>query len=134
MVDRPFKLLIAGSRKASTEMLDLAMHAVRRAAFRGWAIVVGDAEGVDLAVIEAAQRENVPYVIYGITARPRNGHGEYVRIEGDFLARDRYMAQNADRGFFVWNGHSKGTIYTFNYMRKLKKPCDLRTFDGKAKS
>ena len=126
-----YRLLITGSRKATPEMLDYARRAVARAKEHGWHIVVGDAEGVDLAVMQACDALGVPYVCYGIDPQPRHGNpAQYVRCEGTFLDRDRVMARICHRVLAIWNGHSQrsGTIATWNYARNDHKPGELVNF------
>lgn len=127
------RLLISGSRVASKAMLNTAYKAVERAKGNGWQIVVGDAEGVDYQALYACCWLNVDFEFFGISIVPRHycclSHiNRYRKVSGDYLARDRHMVALADRGFFLWNGRSHGTMYTYNYMQKSGKPCDLRTF------
>src|SRR5262245_54002635 len=102
---RQYRLLIAGSRSATSEMLAKACQAVERAKVNGCAILVGDAEGIDSAVIAACNKLQVNYVCFGISQRPRSttytdikngGTGRYIRVASqnhpDYAARDRYMA------------------------------------------
>jgi len=50
-ITRPYRLMIAGSREAGPKMLAFARELVRWASEQGWVIVVGDAPGVDEAVV-----------------------------------------------------------------------------------
>ena len=69
---RQYRLLIAGSRHATEVMLQAARKAVERAKANGWAIHVGDAEGVDAAVVAACNELGVNYVCFGLGPKPRN--------------------------------------------------------------
>lgn len=135
---RQYRLLIGGSRQATDEMLNKAAQAVLRADANGWAVMVGDAEGVDTAVMQACNQLRVNYVCCGISEQPRStafygvkqgGIGRYLQIKvehaGDYSTRDHYLADNADRGFFIWNGNSKGTKAVYEYINSLDKPADL---------
>lgn len=135
-----FRLLIAGSRDATPAMLKTAYKAVARAKANGWAILVGDAVGVDAAVAEACNRLGVNYTCVGISATPRHhrvmsvqagGTGRYVRFEARgksaYTARDRYLVDLADRVLCLWNGESKGTAAVAEYTRQLGKPVDVLT-------
>ena len=137
------RILICGSREASTAMIDYAHRCVFRASFKGHSLVVGDASGVDTHVVIGARLYNVPCTIYGITEAPRctrqvEAYGlvmkylapmpPYERCEGDFLARDRVMVKAADLVLAIWNGESRGTKYTYDYACKLGKEAYLRTF------
>lgn len=139
-MDTIFRLLICGSRQASQQMVDVARAAVLRAKELGWRIVVGDAYGVDQAVVYACCRYTVPFECYGITPRARNFTtrntmllhwetiGSYFPVNGNYLHRDRVMVENADRVFAIWNGYSRGTKYTYDYAITVGKPADVRTF------
>lgn len=128
-----YRLLITGSRNATPAMLRMAYSAVEHAKANGWHIIVGDADGIDKQVIDACCQLDMPFAIYGITSSPRNlccGHHifNYQRMPGDYLARDRTMAHLCNRVFAIWNGTSRGTKYTYDYVRNLGKPGDIRRF------
>lgn len=124
-------LLITGSRDTTLEMLHYAYRVVDRVAALDWHIVVGDAEGVDTAVIDACKHYNVPFACYGIRPYPRyTGHVPvYERINGDYLARDRAMVDKSDCCIGIWNGSSRGTKYTYDYAVKRGKQAWLKTFE-----
>ncbi|MEP7287893.1 MAG: hypothetical protein ABI947_19250 [Chloroflexota bacterium] len=139
---RQYRLLIAGSRQATEAMLHAAYKAVVRARANGWAIHVGDAQGVDAAVVAACNELGVNYVCFGLGSAPRNSQvsgsvtGRYWRVAPDkakdYAARDRVMVDCSDRGLFIWNGQSKGTLAGHTYMQQLGKPVDLLTFGEQA--
>lgn len=130
-------LMIAGSREATTQMIDYARRAVRRAHDRGFTIVVGDnRKGVDMAVVRECRRLKTPVIVAGASNFPRNGgckHGTYVKVHRDtyrasgghllnrYTVRDRWMADTAQIGLFVWNGDSAGTKAGFDYMNSRAK-------------
>jgi ribonuclease HI len=137
-------ILIAGSRYANREALDYARRVVRRVHQLGHTIVVGDnPKGVDMAVVHECRRLNAKVLVVGVTNSPRNGgcsHGSYVKIERDiyraagghlfdrYHARDRWMVDNSTRGMFIWNGDSKGTKASYDYMMSRQKEAHLMTF------
>lgn len=128
-----YRLLITGSREATADMLRMAYSAVERAKANDWQIIVGDADGIDKQVIYACCWLNVPFQFCGITLYPRNtcctSHlNNYTQVRGNYLARDRYMAHRCHRVFAIWNGISRGTKYTYDYVRNLGKPGDIRRF------
>lgn len=126
-----YRLLITGSRKTSPAMLDMAYKTVQRAKELDWAIVVGDAEGVDSRVLDACVVLGVPFECYGITPAPRNplGVAHYKQIEGSYYKRDEFMVERAHRTFAIWNRVSRGTKYTYDYAVSLDRPADIRKFD-----
>jgi hypothetical protein len=141
---RQHRLLIAGSRHASNEMLQIVHQAVARAKANGWMVLVGDnPKGIDAAVIDACDEMDVNVMVFGVTARPRKGskrEGSYWRVDtkfehdGDFVpgkaytARDRYMIDLADRCFFMHDGASRGTRAGYDYAMSVNKPADIRVF------
>lgn len=122
------RLLITGSRDASDQMLGYATKAVQRAKDLGWTIVVGDAPGVDTAVINACDRMGVPVEVHGAYGRIRNGTqtGTNTAHEGPYRDRDRIMVELCDACLAVWNGYSPGTRKTFEYANGLGKRVKVR--------
>jgi hypothetical protein len=147
---RQFRLLIAGSRQASADMLQIARQAVARAKANGWLVLVGDnSRGVDAAVIDACDEMGVNVMVFGVTAHPRKGSqclGSYWRVDTKFEAdegyvpgqayteRDRYMVDLCDRAFFIHDGFSRGTKAGYDYAVCLAKPADLRVFAAAERS
>jgi hypothetical protein len=84
-------------------------------------VLVGDASGVDKAVQAYFGSRNYRNVIVfaskGI-ARNNTGNWPVHTVEVDshtrgfdfYAAKDLAMAQDADYGFMIWNGESKGTL------------------------
>lgn len=129
-----YRLLITGSRDATIGMLRMAYSAVERAKANGWQIIVGDADGIDKQVLYACCWLEVPFKFFGITPAPRNTccikHlNNYIQVRGDYLSRDRHMGLMCDQVFAIWNGTSRGTKYTYDYVRSLGKPGDIRRFE-----
>jgi hypothetical protein len=123
-------LFISGSRQASPSMIRYARRAVQRAGQLGWVVLVGDnPNGIDPAVVAACDEHSVDVLVAGIADRPRNGgsaHGEYVQCPAHtYKERDRYLADLADEGLFIWNGRSPGTKAAYDYMVTLGKPAHI---------
>jgi hypothetical protein len=116
------KLLIAGSRAASPQMLKYAHACVLRAKAQNWHVLVGDAYGIDEAVVRACEQERVPYTAYGVQVRARN-RAKYYSNTGlvSFTARDEYMVTLADKVMAIWNGASKGTLHVYQMARQAGK-------------
>jgi hypothetical protein len=72
--------------------------------------------------------------VIGIGRKPRNGGSRrpgsrYLQYQAHgYTQRDRYLAELADRGLFLWNGISSGTKAAHDYMLTLKKPVHLLMF------
>lgn len=127
-------LLITGSRDASPSMLEHAARCVQRAKEHGWGILVGDAPGVDTAVVHACQSLFVPFHCYGITPEPRCGRTplmSYHSLPTNYLQRDECMVNHADRCHAIWNGYSRGTKYTHDFalQRGLPTTCSIFKVD-----
>jgi hypothetical protein len=122
------KLVISGSRAVTPIMIHYAQRAVRRAHQLGWEILVGDANGIDAAVIAEADRLKVKLTVYGITRQPRNASqtGVYVTVrtppgtpKDKYTFRDQHMIAQADIALFVWNGASQGTEQGYRFAQNL---------------
>lgn len=118
------RLLICGSRVCDDHMKWIACRGVEEAKHRGWSITVGDAEGIDLAVMQRCCALDVPFKCFGITAQPRFiccethlwGSAIYHVVPGGYYRRDEHMVDHhADAVLAIWNGRSNGTKYTFDY-------------------
>lgn len=121
------RVLITGSRNASAAMLDRARQIVAQIAANGERVIVGDADGIDAAVIAECDRLGVPVEVFGAYGQVRHHstRGHEWAIKDSFLARDRTMAQHCDRCEAVWDGQSRGTRYTFEHARKYGKPVNV---------
>lgn len=123
------KLLISGSRKCSMKMRATAEAAVLRAKEHGWEIIVGDAWGIDHAVIQACKKHSVPFHVYCVTGVPRCDEDvpfTMVWVPRDwkrnwFLYRDKVMVDNADYVYAIWNHESRGTKWTYDYAVRVGK-------------
>ncbi len=132
---KPYRLFIAGSRHATPAMLHVVNQAVQRAKTHGWTALVGDNPlGVDAAVVRACDELGVAVTVIGIGRKPRNGGSQrpgscYIQYQAyGYAQRDRYLAELADRGLFLWNSVSRGTKAAHDYMLTLNKRVHLLTF------
>ena len=121
------KLLITGSREASQRLLHLAYKAVERCKKLGWEIIVGDAPGIDSAVIRACDDLGVPVEVHGAYNKIRNATktGENVTHNTSYPGRDRIMASKCDQCLALWNGKSRGTKITFELVEMLGKKVNV---------
>lgn len=119
------KILITGSRetiggqKTAMEIY----HLLLRAKDKGHEILVGDAEGVDDHVIRYCDDEGIPITVYGAYGRMRRrtSTGSNIVTTGSYLARDDVMARNCDICIAIWNGKSRGTMYTYQKAKAYGK-------------
>ena len=129
------RIFISGSR--SVHRLDEraeydASRVIKDFCLAGNSILVGDAHGADRAV-QALLRElgHSDVVVYTCREGPRNNLGQWpVRAietpagaKGFGLHRwkDEAMARDADEGFMIWDGVSRGTLNNIVNMVRLRK-------------
>jgi len=125
------KLLITGSRNASAKLIAVAKKAVEHAQALGWEIVVGDASGIDMIVINTCDDLNVPVTVYGANnvMRHKTKTGANITTPGSYIDRDVLMAEECDKCFAIWNGESRGTKLTYKTAMELHKEAWI--FTGK---
>jgi len=110
-------LLITGSRKSTPAALNYARQMVQGAKVYPGDVMVGDAEGVDQAVMNECHRLGVKHVICGAYTHLRRStpSGTLFLAEGlNYLERDELMASKCDWCIAIWNGQSRGTKYTYD--------------------
>lgn len=125
------KVFIAGPRSISS--LDVEVkNRLSSIMEEGLTILIGDANGIDRAVqkyLNEKQYRNV--IVYASNGIARNNIGfwpiQNVPVEKgvsgfDFYTRkDLQMANDADYGFMIWNGKSKGTLNDMITLAKAGK-------------
>jgi hypothetical protein len=122
------RVLITGSREASSAMLAKVEDVVLWVMRQGYELLVGDAPGVDAHVRVCAEALSVPTTVYGAYGRLRGRtHEQVVVVPEDYAVRDRLMAQACNLCVAVWNGRSPGTRLTFEHARRLGKRVIVRT-------
>jgi hypothetical protein len=120
-------------------MLESAVAIVAKVWFYGDTLLVGDALGVDAAVVKAAEGLRLGYQCYGIDNAPRNGANNYINVspmlqlrhysaQRRFQMRDFYMVENADVVICIWNGKSRGTRVVYDYATQQGKTVYLKQF------
>ena len=114
------KVFFGGSRKLST--LD---HAIRQRAdnivAKRFEVLIGDANGADRAMQKyLAEKSYKNVVVFCMDGVCRNNLGNWqtkiVTSDSDkkdfsyFATKDKEMSDQADYGFMLWDGKSKGTL------------------------
>jgi hypothetical protein len=99
---------------------------------RGLQVVIGDANGSDRAVqAYLAQRGHRDVVVYCMGESCRNNLGRWnvqaLEASGErgfdyYALKDAQMARNADCGFMIWDGKSKGTLLNVQRLLRAGKP------------
>ena len=114
------KVFIAGPR-AVKEIDENVVKKLDNICKKDCEILVGDAIGIDSSVqkyLKSTDYRNV--VVYASNGKARNNlnHWNVVDVKVDenikgfdfYVQKDIQMAKDADAGFMVWNGESKGTF------------------------
>ena len=124
-------VFIGGSRRIA-RLNDVIRARLDNIVERGLRVVIGDANGSDRAVqAYLAQRGHRDIVVYCMAGTCRNNLGDWnvqsVEASGqrglDYYAlKDAEMAGNADCGFMIWNGKSKGTLLNVQRLLETGKP------------
>ena len=113
-------VFVGGSRRI-TRLPVQARSRIDNVVERGFAVLVGDANGADKAVqkhLAEAQYGKVTVYCSGETSRNNVGQwetrnvstGERERNFQFYAAKDREMARQAEFGLMIWDGKSPGTI------------------------
>ncbi|MCL2437185.1 MAG: hypothetical protein FWD00_04015 [Clostridiales bacterium] len=127
------KIFIAGPR-AITQLDSNVTNKLFSIYEKGYDVLVGDATGVDHSVQKFyAEKAYGNVTVFASNGKARNNIGrwkvENVTVEHsekgfDFYSqKDIAMANQADYGFMVWNGESKGTLHNIINLIAQKKTC-----------
>ena len=114
------KIFIAGPR-AVTELDDNVIKRLDKIYDSSYTVIVGDADGIDSSVQRYfcdKKYKNVSVFASKGIARNNFGNwnienvsvGDKIKGFGFYAAKDLEMAKQADYGFMIWNGESKGTF------------------------
>lgn len=114
------KVFIAGPR-ALKSIDDKVIMKLNNLISKNFEIIVGDAAGIDSAVQSYFAKQGYKNVmVYATEGKYRNNIGSWeiknVQVAKGtkgfqyYAAKDLEMAEDADCGFMIWNGESKGTL------------------------
>lgn len=124
------KVLVTGSRAVNKAMLEYARRCVNRAKDLGYSIIVGDAPGIDQAVIRQCDDVGVHVEVFGAYNKLRNRSttGENNTMPESYSERDQHMVGLCDICVAIWNGKSRGTVKTYNSALMAGKDAHLVNF------
>lgn len=99
----------------------------------GYLVLLGDANGADFAMQKYLREKLYSHVLVfcaGSTCRNNNGKWETKFVSVDraqkdfqyYAIRDEKMSNEADYGFMIWDGKSKGTLNNIINLIERKKP------------
>jgi hypothetical protein len=125
------KVFIGGSRKISKINQQIKIR-IDNIINKNFIILIGDANGVDKSIQAYLFSKNYKNVfIFCVNKQCRNNIGSWgIRhIEYDstmrdykyYSSKDIVMAKEADFGFMIWDGESKGTLNNIVNLLKQKK-------------
>lgn len=114
------KVFIAGPRAISKLNIEV-LRRIDNIINNGYTILIGDANGVDKAVQKYCFEKNYDKIkVYASNGIARNNLGQWdivnIAVEHHtkgfdfYIAKDLAMAKEANYGFMIWNGKSKGTL------------------------
>ena len=107
------KLLVAGSR--NIKKFDIEKQIPEGVTM----IITGGAEGIDTLAEKYADEHRISKLVL----RPRyDAYGRHAP-----LIRNEKMADLCDMALIIWDGHSRGTKHTINYVNKIGKKIILIT-------
>ncbi len=125
------KIFIAGPRAITSldENVEAKLNSIIE---KGFEVLVGDANGVDRLVQSFFSKKGYSKVtIYATNGIARNNIGLWVvqnvpvdkSVKGFkfYAAKDEQMSNDADLGFMIWNGISKGTLNNIINLSKQGK-------------
>ena len=125
------KVFIGGSRRLTRLNNDIVSHLDRIIESR-LPILIGDANGADKAVQNYLCERNYPNVtVFHSGKKYRNNVGNWdteqvepptkKRDYNYYAAKDKRMADEANYGFAIWDGKSKGTLHQIQRLRNQDK-------------
>ena len=126
------KVIFGGSRKLGKLSKAIKQHADNIIS-QMCLVLVGDANGADRAMQEYLAEKKYPHVLVfcaGNTCRNNVGSwetrcvptGRACKDFRHYAARDAEMIKEADYGFMVWDGKSKGTVNNIVGLVEMDKP------------
>jgi len=125
------KVFIAGAR-AVPSLNESIQERLNNIYSKKYTVLVGDASGVDSAVQKYYfDRDYQNVVVYASEGKARNNIGNWdvrkvdvpTRSRGFnyYAVKDKAMADDADYGFMIWNGESRGTLTNIVNLLNLEK-------------
>jgi hypothetical protein len=125
------KVFFGGSRKLG-RLNKAIMERADNIISKGYLVLLGDANGADRAMQRYLAEKSYPHVLVFCAGDScRNNVGEWEtrlvhaeRASKDFqyyAIRDEKMSDEADYGFMVWDGESKGTLNNIINLAVRKK-------------
>ena len=126
------KVVLGGSRSLS-RLSSLVKEELENIVSEGVEIVIGDANGADKAIqmyLTSRSYKKVTVFCSGHVCRNNLGNWKTVFIRSGrrkfdfehYAQKDARMVEEADYGFFLWNGKSRGTLNSIRMLLKRGQP------------
>jgi len=137
------KVFIAGSRRLS-RLNNGVKRRIDKIVEKGFAVLVGDANGADKAVQRYLHSKSYNSVIvFCMEGACRNNIGQWPtrtikaadptrRNFAYYSAKDRAMVDEADYGLMLWDGRSRGTLRSIVQLVQQGKPVLVYTSADKS--
>jgi hypothetical protein len=124
-------VFLAGSRKLG-RLNEQIRERIDNLIAQNFLVLVGDANGADKAVQKYLSESNYSHVIVFCSGpRCRNNVGDWetrnvfvdptLKGRSFYTQKDKKMAEDADFGFFIWDGKSSGTLNNIVALLKYNK-------------
>jgi hypothetical protein len=132
-MDNSSKVFVAGSRRLS-KLSDDVRRRIDNIVRKKLAVIVGDASGVDKAIQQYLRDKHYGNVtVFCMEGSCRNNVGDWPTRSiaatdpsrhdfAYFSTKDRVMVEEADYGFMLWDGKSRGTLRSIVDLVKRGKP------------
>lgn len=125
------KIFFGGSRRVS-QLSPAIIQRANNIMNNGYTVLIGDANGADKSMQSyLAQHDYKNVIVYCMGNQCRNNIGKWQtrnilsdRIKKDFqyfATKDYEMSQEAEFGFMLWDGKSKGTLNNMLNLLNQKK-------------
>lgn len=134
------KVFIAGA-KTIKELDSPVKERLDSISKNGFDVLIGDCYGVDTSVQKYFSGLNYGHILVYSTGEPRNNVNNWAvksipapkGLRGfDFFAeKDKAMARDADYGFMIWDGRSKGTLNNIINLVNMDKTVLIYLFNQK---
>lgn len=133
--------MIAGSRITTPEMIELVNRIIYDMQAIKCHILVGDAPGIDEAVINACDLLGIGVTVHGIYSVGRNESKQfnsykhvvapsYLKARDKLIFRDRYMVDHCDKYVGICLNNSHGTMSSLGYAKSTGKSAEIHHFSS----
>lgn len=134
------KVFIGGSKNIAA-LPDCVLKQIDEYCKNGYSFLIGDCYGVDLCVqkyLADGKEKNVTIFCSGEVPRNNVGNWNVIALRNKdrkgfefYRLKDIQMSQNADCGYMIWDGISKGTKQNIEDLQAFNKPVKVEIIKKK---